>query len=73
MGIVKQVQASGADIVTILGEAKIEELINEYLENVDSFPKKEKIKFRRTMDLILQEVMGSISKKTSDKEKRTHN
>jgi len=71
--IVKQVQESGADIVSILGEEKIEELINEYLETVESHPKKEKIKMRRTMDLILQEVMGSISKESSDNKKRTEN
>merc|ERR1719186_22692 len=71
--IVKQVQESGADIVSILGEEKIEELINEYLETVESHPNKEKIKMRRTMDLILQEVMGSISKESSDNKKRTEN
>jgi len=57
------------DIVSILGEEKIEELISEYLETIQSFPNKQKIKIQRTMDLILQEVVGSDSTKSSPTEK----
>jgi len=57
------------DIVSILGEEKIEELISEYLETIQSFPNKQKIKIQRTMDLILQEVVGSDSTKSTPNEK----